>query len=270
MVLQGDAHTNWVTERLVREKNDIDLIARYAPAPLCDVAEINRRAGAFGDRGLVRGMIPGFDVYGQPGCWQDAAVLFGIEELIMATFDDPAWVHAFLGMLRERKSRYVASLAGARFDLIELGGGDASATVISPAIFEEFVAPYDAPLIAQAQALGQRIVYHTCGGMMAFLELLAEMGPDAMETFTPEGMGGDADLAEAKERIGGRVSMIGGFDQFHFFRGCDPAETRREVRRCFEAAGKGGGYILAPSDHFFEADPELIAAFADEARICVY
>jgi uroporphyrinogen-III decarboxylase len=96
------------------------------------------------------------------------------------------------------------------------------------------------------------------------------MEPNAMETFTPPAMGGDVDLAEAKRRIGGRVCMIGGFDQFHFFVNCRPEDTRNEVRRCFEAAGEGGGFILSPSDHFFEADPELIRAFVDEARKCVY
>ena len=65
------------------------------------------------------------------------------------------------------------------------------------------------------------------------------MGPDAMETFTPPDMGGDVDLAEAKRRIGDKVCMIGGFDQFHFFTGCTPEQTRAEVRRCFEAAGAG-------------------------------
>jgi uroporphyrinogen-III decarboxylase len=96
------------------------------------------------------------------------------------------------------------------------------------------------------------------------------MKPDAMETFAPRHMGGDADLAEAKRRIGGRVCMIGGFDQFHFFTGCTPEETRAEVRRCFQAAGAGGGFVLSPSDHFFEADLGLLEAFADEARRCVY
>jgi hypothetical protein len=64
--------------------------------------------------------------------------------------------------------------------------------------------------------------------------------------------------------------MIGGFDQFHYFQGCSPQETRKAVRRCFEEAGQGGGYILDPSDHFFDAEPELIAAYADEARKCLY
>ncbi len=161
-------------------------------------------------------------------------------------------------------------MAGARFDLIEHGGGDASSTVISPKIFDEFVAPYDAELTRIAHEAGQRVVYHTCGGMMPFLERIADMKPDAMETFTPPAMGGDTDLAEAKRRVGGRVCMIGGFDQFHFFTGATPEETRREVRRLFEAAGAGGGFILSPSDHFFEADLECLRAYADEARRCVY
>ena len=270
MVLRSNEHTAWVAEHLVKEKSDIDVIGEYVTAPLCDVGEVNRQAAAWGDRGLVRGHICCFDVFGQPGCWQDASCLYGIENLIMATYDDPEWVHAFLSILRERKSVFVRSLKGAKYDILELGGGDASTTVISPDIFDRFVAPYDSELISLAHEAGQRIVYHTCGGMMPILEQIADMRPDAMETFTPPSMGGDADLAEAKRRIGQRVCMIGGFDQFHYFTGCSPEETRRAVRRCFDTASADGGYILSPSDHFFDAELELIEAFADEARKCVY
>ncbi len=270
MVLQRSEHTAWIAERLIKKKSDIDVLARYYPAPLCDVEEVNRRAAEFGERGLVRGMVSGFDVYGQGGCWQDAACLYGIQDLILATFDDPNWVQTFLRVLFERKKTFVRSMRGARFDLVEHGGGDASSTVISPRIFDAFVAPWDAELIRLAHEAGQRVVYHTCGGMMPILENIAEMKPDAMETFTPPAMGGDADLKEAKRRIGDRVCFIGGFDQFHFFVGSTEEATRREVRRCFEEAGPGGGYILSPSDHFFDADLDLIRAFAEEARKCVY
>ena len=83
-------------------------------------------------------------------------------------------------------------------------------------------------------------------------------------------MGGDTGSAEAQRRIGDAVCVLGGLDQQHFFQGCTPEDTRREVRRCFEAAGEGGGFILSPSDHFFDADPALIRAFAEEAARCVY
>lgn len=86
------------------------------------------------------------------------------------------------------KLEYMRSLAGARYDLIELGGDDASTTVISPRLFARFVAPYDEPLIAAAHTAGQRVVYHICGGKMPILEELAGMGADALETFTPPDM----------------------------------------------------------------------------------
>lgn len=270
MVLKSDEHTTWVTERMIKEKSDIDIFAEYATIPVCDVEAVNKEADSFGERGMIRGSIPGFDVYGQPGCWQDAAVLYGIEKLILETFDDPEWVHSFLRILLERKKHFVQSMEGAKFDLIEHGGGDASSTVISPKIFEQFVAPYDAGLIEVAHQVGQRVVYHTCGGMMPILEMIADMNPDAMETFTPSAMGGDVELSEAKRRIGQRVCMIGGFDQFHHLKDCTPEETRRAVRRCFDEAGEGGGFILAPSDHFFDAEAELLEAYADEAKKCRY
>lgn len=105
---------------------------------------------------------------------------------------------------------------------------------------------------------------------MPILEAVADMRTDAMETFTPPSLGGDVNLAEAKKRIGHRVCMIGGFDQFHCFKGTTMEKTRDAVRKCFEEAGREGGFILSPSDHFFEADIELLQAFADEAKMCVY
>ncbi len=270
MITQSNAYTTWVKEPLIKKSRDIDLIGEYATTPVFDIEKVNQIADEMGDKGIVRGHIPTFDVFGQPGAWQDACCLVDMQELIIATFKDPEWVHELLQILLRRKLHAAASLKGARYDVLELGGGSASTTVISPAVFENFVAPYDSQIIAAAHEAGQRIAYHTCGGMMPILEAIADMNPDAMETFTPPGMGADVDLAEAKMRIGHRVCMIGGFDQSQYFLHSTPEETRAAVRSCFEAAGENGGFILAPSDHFFDAKPELIMAFADEARKCTY
>jgi len=270
MILKTDHQSTWILDHLIKDKTDIDIISKYMVCPKCNVESINQKAEEIQNTALLRGHIVCFDGFGQPGCWQDAACLFGIQNLIMATFEDPVWVHEFLKILQRRKLVYIDSLKGANYDLLELGGGDASTTVISPDIFEEFVGPYDGALIDRAHASGQRISYHTCGGMMPILEQIANMKPDAMETFTPPAMGGDADLSEARKRIGDKVCMIGGFDQFNFFTQCDPQETRAEVRRCFEEAGIDGGYIISPSDHFFDADMNLIRAYADEAKKCKY
>jgi len=270
MVLQKNIYTAWVYEPLVKEKRDFELISRFAPWYRVDTEALNSAAKEYGDRGLVRGMVPNFEIYGQPGCWQDLACLLGIEKLIYATYDDPQWVHAALAFLRDRKLHYVESLEGAAYDLISLGGGDASTTVISPSIFREFVSPYDAAIIEVARKVNQRIVYHTCGGMMPILEDIADMQPHAVETLTPPGMGGDVDLKEVKRRIGSRVCLIGGFDQGRYFTESTLQETREKVREAFDAAGSNGGFIISPSDHFFAARDNLLRAFVDEAHKCVY
>ncbi len=269
-VLQQNGIVRWQTEFLIKEKSDMEIFAQYAPHPHLDVEAVNALADEAGEDVLVRGYVSSFEPFGQPGCWQDMACLYGIENLIMETYDDPEWVNFACQAVQDMKKTFLRSTRGARYDILELGGGDASTTVISPKIFDEFVAPFDTPLVELAHEMGQKIVYHTCGGMMPILENIADMGVDAMETFTPVAMGADANLAEAKRRIGDRVCMIGGFDQGHYLYGCTEEETRREVRRCFEEAGEGGAFILSPSDHFFDADINLIRAFVDEAHHCTY
>ena len=75
-----------------------------------------------------------------------------------------------------------ASLRGAKFDLIETGGGAASDTVISPKLHREFCLPYDRQLHRALHEAGHRVTYHTCGGMMNILDLVVENETDASET----------------------------------------------------------------------------------------
>ncbi|MCL2659015.1 MAG: hypothetical protein FWD64_00660 [Acidobacteriaceae bacterium] len=270
MTVEDADYTAWVTEPLIKNKRDIDLIGEYVTTPVCDVDAVNKAADEFGERGIVRGHICGWDVFGQAGCWQDACCLVGTERLILEANDDPEWVCELLAIMQRRKMGFIRSLKGARYDLLEMGGGDASSSVISPRLFDRFVAPYDAPLIEALHEAGQRTVYHLCGKLMPMLGRMLDMKVDAIETFTPTGMGGDTDLKKAHAMIDGKACMIGGFDQLHFFTGCDEAATRAEVRRCFEEAGAGGRFILSPSDHFFDARTELVRAFAEEATSCNY
>ena len=64
------------------------MLLKYRPVP-----KLNRRRtveiyDALGDGGILRTFLCGK----QGGCWQDACELFGVENLILATFDDPDWV----------------------------------------------------------------------------------------------------------------------------------------------------------------------------------
>lgn len=266
-VIERHPTTEWMTEYLVKRPEDVELLVRYMPVPRLDQAALSRAYDDLGDDGIMRGFIWGLE----GGCWQDACALHGLEPMLRAARRQPDWVHHFLRILQEKKLRFVAeSLPGARYDLIETGGGAGSSTCVSPALHREFCLPYDREQHDALHALGLPVVYHTCGGMMPLLETIVANGCDASETLTPPGMGGDARPAEIKQRIGGQVCLIGGVNQSQVLDCGTPEQIRAEVYELFRTLGPGGGYILSPSDHFFDTPPANLQLYADAARDCRY
>jgi uroporphyrinogen-III decarboxylase len=195
-----------------------------------------------------------------------------VETLILDSFDDPDWVHHFLDVLLEKKLRFVEeSLRGAKFDLVETGGGGSSDTIISPTMHAEFCVPYDRRLHDAIHDVGLRTTYHTCGGMANLLDLIPRNATDVSETLAPPGTGGNiTDLDTVRDTLGSKVAMIGGMDQFNVLTSGTPDTIRHEVRRLFEGLGRDGGYICSASDHFFETPVENLKAFAAAASECTY
>lgn len=48
-ILQGNDQTHWISEPILKNKSEIDLIAQFATTPLCDVDAINKIVDDFGD-----------------------------------------------------------------------------------------------------------------------------------------------------------------------------------------------------------------------------
>ncbi|UCD75992.1 MAG: hypothetical protein JSV91_03535 [Phycisphaerales bacterium] len=262
----GNRKTTWITERLIRRDEDVELIRKYMPVHPLDPAPVSAMADAIGDRGILRGTVWG----DQAGCWQHACCLMETVDLILRCFDDPAWVHALLEVLLEKKLQYIESLKGARFDLIETGGGAGSSTVISPALHEEFCLPYDRQMHDALHDLGFRVTYHTCGGTLGIEELIVANDCDVSETLAPKSIGSNQEPWEFAAKVRGRLALIGGVDQFNIC-DCGTAEgIRRTVRELFEKVGPNGGYVCSLSDHFFDTAPEKLRLFAEAGRECVY
>jgi uroporphyrinogen decarboxylase len=263
---EGNRMTTWVTEYLIKHDDDIRLIEKYMPVPKLDPVPVGRAYDAVGDKGILRGFVWG----DQAGCWQHAACLIDTQALILRTFDDPGWVHELLRVLLEKKLRFIESMKGARFDLIETGGGAASSTLISPALHAEYCLPYDRKMHDALHALGFKIVYHTCGGTKGIEEHIVGNGCDASETLAPTSIGGNQEPWEFKAKIAGRLALIGGLDQFNVLTEGSAQTIRAKVRELFEKVGGDGGYILSCCDHFFDTPPENIRVYAEAARTCVY
>ena len=262
----GDTKTTWVTEYIVKKDEDIRLIGKYMPVPKLSLKPVSELYDQLGDRGILRGFVWG----DQAGCWQHACCLMDVNELLLACFDKPDWVHEFLNYLLEKKLLFVESMKAAKFDLIETGGGAASSTLISPNLHKEFCTPYDRKIHDALHDLGFKISYHTCGGTLGIEEMIIANGCDVSETLASVSIGGNQEPWEFAAKIGNRLALIGGVDQFNVLTNGTKEEIRAKVRELFETVGPNGGYICAACDHFFETPIENLKTFADAATECVY
>ena len=262
----GDRKTTWITEYLVKKDEDLELIRKYMPVPKLDLEPLESVYDEVGDNGIVRGFVWG----DQAGCWQHAACLMDINELIIKAMIEPGWVHEFLEILLDKKLQFIETMKGARFDLIETGGGSSSSTLISPDLHEEFCLPYDKKMHDALHDLGFKITYHTCGGTFAIEEFIIKNGTDCSETLAPKSIGGNQEPWEMKEKVGNTIALIGGIDQHNILTSGSPEKIRSMVHTLFTRVGYEGGYILSCADHFFDTPVDNIKIFADAARECVY
>jgi hypothetical protein len=262
----GDRKTTWITEYLIKHDEDIELIRKYMPVPVLDLRPLERAYDEVGDRGIVRGFVWG----DQAGCWQHAACLMDITDLIYRAMDTPDWVHRLLEILLEKKLRFVEGMKGAKFDLVETGGGASSSTVISPGLHREFCLPYDRQMHDALHDLDFLVTYHTCGGTRGIEELIIQNDADASETLAPTSIGGNQEPWEVKEKMGDRIALIGGMDQHSVLTEGTAAEIKAQVELLFRKVGYDGGYILSCADHFFDTPPGQLEAYARAALDCRY
>lgn len=260
--------TSYDTEYILKSVEDFEIWNAFYPVPIrADFASVQRVRDRLGDRGIVRShpFSPG---QGSP--WQSFCTLFGTEHAIMLGMDDPQTLHHILEAIVQKTLRVTEMWEHSPADMVEIGGGAGSSTVISPNFYREFGLPYDKRQNALLHEVGLKVVNHFCGGLMPMLDLVVESGADGLETMTPPSMGGDCDLREASRRVGDKLFFVGGFDQNAGFERGTPETARALVFECFEATKDQAGYILCPSDHFFHGDPACLQAFADAAKACQY
>ena len=99
----GNRKTTWITEYLIKKDEDLELIRKYMPVPMLDKKPLEKVYNEVGDNGIVRGFVWG----DQAGCWQHAACLMDINELIIKAMTDPDWVHTLMKILLEKKLDFI-------------------------------------------------------------------------------------------------------------------------------------------------------------------
>ena len=199
-----------------------------------------------------------------PGPWDMAAQVRGVVNLSLDIKDRPRFVHDLMRVCTDWLKGYYRRLGETGIHSISMNETWVGVG-LAPKVFREYIKPYEEEVIQVAHDAGYLVSFHNCGRGTQFLEDMIDTGPDALETITSKKTSGDFDLADVKKRVGDRVCLFGGFNE-HVLKSDNPQDVVDEVKRCIDAAGSGGGYILRTTGQIFHAEPGMIELMCKTAR----
>ncbi len=196
----------------------------------------------------------------------EAADLRGLNTLMLDFYDDPPFVRDLFEFVVEMELRFARAQIEAGADLI--GIGDAAASLVGPAIYEEFVWPYEKKLVDGVHALGGRTRLHICGNTRFALGGMGRLGCAVvdLDSLSP--------LAEARARMGPQQILLGNLNPVKVLRDGTRQEVWNGVMACHEAAGPR--YIVGAGCEVPRDTPhenlrvlgEFVAAHRAAARPC--
>jgi uroporphyrinogen-III decarboxylase len=172
--------------------------------------------------------------------WTQFMELFGYEQALIYALEDPAKCEAILAAYAEGAADLGVRQAQRGVDAVLISSAFAGAGFISPRMYDRFVLPYEASVVARIHAAGVPVYTHTCGDIGDRLERMADTGIDGIDTLDPPPLG-SIDLADAKRRVGDRVFFKGNIDAVNTLLKKSRDEVRQDALQRL-AMGSGGGH----------------------------
>ena len=192
-------------------------------------------------------------------CLAEAADLRDISSVMIDLLTEPeALTELFETIYLQQKSFAEAQIrAGA--DII--GVGNAAASLIGPALYEEFVLEFDKRIIKDIHDLGAKAQLHICGNTEPLLELLVQTEADIL----------DIDhMVDFKKAVdvcrGTRSCASGNLDPVSVFLNGSEEETRAAVLHCIDVSDPTT--MIAGGCEIPKATPYANLRVMNEALFC--
>jgi MtaA/CmuA family methyltransferase len=185
-----------------------------------------------------------------------SADLRGINTLMLDFYDDPAFVWDLFEFVVELGIRFGRAQVKAGAELI--GVGDPAASLVGPAIYREFVWPYEKKLVDGLHAAGARVRLHICGSTRRILEDIGRLGCDIVDIDSA------VPLSLAREKMGLGQVLLGNLDPVRDLWSGSPESITTALSDCHRQAGPR--YIVAAGCEVpRDTPPENIKALASYA-----
>ena len=189
----------------------------------------------------------------------DAAIqIAGVEPLIIAAIEDPAYLEEFFSIMWDRNMLRMEIILDEGPELYIRRAWYENMSFWSPEMFRKFMKPYIEKETRWAHDAGAKYAYINTCSYMPILGDIIEAGADVLIGVDPV-EDKRLDMAELKAKAGGKLCLWGGANGFVTVEKGTPEQIRGEVETAFDVLAPGGGFILAPIDNIRELSDKAMA-----------
>ncbi|MBI3761333.1 MAG: uroporphyrinogen decarboxylase family protein [Chloroflexi bacterium] len=168
-----------------------------------------------------------------------AGQMYGVEPFMKATLKKKDEVHKMLDFATRLVKQFYTPLVEEKvIPMLSIADPTGSGDLISDRVFRTFSLPYLKPLIGWAKEHGAYTWLHICGNTTDKLESIAETGASCFS------LDYKVDMAVAKQRLGGKITLAGNIDPVSVLNQKSPDDVRLAGQACIDAASADGGFIL--------------------------
>lgn len=180
----------------------------------------------FPDRFLAGGMLPPF---------ADLAYRLGFEPTMLMLSENPSLCAYMIERRLAHTAHQAQALADNGFDAGLMVDSFASADIMSPDTYANWIAPLHKLVSDELHAAGLKSVMYNTGNILPLLGSVRGMGYDVI-TFEERIKGVEMDVAEVRQALGPDICIFGNFDAYLLERG-DHESISTEIARQIRAAG---------------------------------
>ena len=163
------------------------------------------------------------------GALAEAAVLRGVNTLMIDVHDRPEWVLELLEICAEVEISFAKAQIKAGADIIGLG--DAIASQISPQMYDRFALPYEQRIFNAVHEMGALARLHICGDTTQILANMVESGADIID------IDWMVDMGLAAKTFGDGPAVCGNFDPVRVMLQSTPEQVHQKVINCLQLGG---------------------------------
>jgi len=192
------------------------------------------------------------------------AYALGFEPTLVLLHTDPSLCAYMIERTMAHVPIYYSRLASDGFDCGLMCDSWASADIMSPDTYKNWIAPLHKIVSDELHKVGLKSVMYNTGNVLPMLETMANLGYDAISV-EERIKGVEIDIKEVREAVGPDQCLFANFDSYLLERG-DRDAIRQEIKRQIAAAGPRSFVMSTGSPVCDATDPDIIDFWIAETR----